>query len=69
MTVKPPPLPEIPKEASASMRSFLTAMRLRVARLVGLSGQPMSRAVTFNDLVAMGLSTEDAARARAEEVQ
>lgn len=47
------------------MRAFLSSVRARLSLLSGASGDPMDRAVTFNDLVAMGVVDADSAETQA----
>ena len=63
---KYPPIPGVPPAQNGATRMFLRAVRDALTLLVGQSRTKMDRAVTFNDLVALGLATRETAEAQAK---
>lgn len=61
-----PNVPPIPSPGLDQRQLATTALALKqgVESLGGTRGDPMGRAVTFNDLVRLGLTTELAIKAR-----
>ncbi len=55
------PIPPIVEDPRATT-TVLTALKEGVESLAGQRGGPLDRAVTFNDLIAMGLVTAAQAR-------
>jgi hypothetical protein len=62
---KIPAIPEVPHTQDGVTRLFLRAVRDALALLVGQSSTKTDRAVTFNDLVALGMVTQAEAETQA----